>query len=267
MSLQVERLISVALLLPGIALSWGQDGHRIIAAITARNLAPAAAAQVKALLDDGETLESISSWADQVRPQRPETSTWHYINIRITESRSGASAAGWKSHCPEAGCVASVIGEMTRRLRDPGLDRAHRAEALKFLVHFASDLHQPLHAGDMGDRGGNDVAVIYRNRATTLHSIWDTAMVRDWLASKPAERARLEKGPGFWARRSMRRGTVDDWLWESHDEARAAYAGLPDERPAPLGEAYLQAAGPVISKQIERAGVRLAKLLNEALAR
>jgi hypothetical protein len=259
------RLMPVALLLPAIACGWGQEGHRLIAAIAARNLKPAAAAKVRELLGDGETLESISSWADQVRPQRPETSTWHYINIPITESRT--SGRGWKEYCPEAGCAPGIIGEMMRRLRDANLDRAQRAEALKFLVHFTSDLHQPLHSGDMGDKGGNEVAVVYKDRATNLHSIWDTALLMDWLAARPAEKARLEQGPGFWAKRSMSKGSVEDWLWEAHDVARdVAYKNLPEARPAQLGGAYLEAAGPSIRRQLERAGVRLARLLNEALA-
>jgi hypothetical protein len=221
---------------------------------------------VKALLAEGETLEAVASWADEVRGDRPETATWHYININVTISRTPGSVGEWKKYCPQTGCVASVIDDLTLKLRDGGRDRQQRAEALKFLMHFISDLHQPLHSGDMGDRGGNDVEVLYRDRATNLHSIWDTALVRDWLALRPADRARLERGPGFWARRSMQRGSVDDWLWQAHDEARKAYQGLPPARPAPLGEAYLEAAGPVLTRQLERAGVRLARVLNEALA-
>lgn len=259
------QLIPVALLLPAIAGGWGREGHRLIAAIAARNLKPAAAAKVKELLGGGETLESISSWADRIRPQRPETTTWHYINISISESRTGGGA--WRKYCPEAGCAPSIIGEMMRRLRDANLDRAARAEALRFLVHLTSDLHQPLHSGDMGDKGGSDVAVIYRDRATNLHSLWDTALLMDWLAARPAEKVRIEKGPGFWAKRTMSKGSVEDWLWEAHDVARdVAYKNLPEARPAQLGGAYLEAAGPAVCRQLERAGVRLARLLNEALA-
>jgi hypothetical protein len=221
---------------PQRALGWGQEGHRLVAAIAAKNLKPAAAARVKALLAEGETLESISSWADRVRPERPETSTWHFINLTVTESRAGSSQDQWKPFCPQTGCVVSTIGEMVGRLSNDSLDSAKKAEALKFLVHFVGDLHQPLHSGDNRDRGGNDVPVIYRERATNMHSIWDTPMVMDWLSANPALKAKLEAGPGFWARRSMSKGTVEDWAWEAHDIARdLAYGGLPTTRPAQIG--------------------------------
>lgn len=256
-----------AALAPGTAWAWGQDGHRIIAAIAASRLNSSAVAQVQSLLEEGETLVSIAAWADQVRPDRPESSTWHYINLTITESRTPGSKGQWKQSCQPAGCVASILGEMLTRVKDRGSDRSRRAEALKFLVHFVADLHQPLHAGDLGDQGGNAVPVVYSGRAGNLHSIWDTALLRDWL-TRPAVKARLAKGPGFWAARSMRGGTVDDWIWESHDVARdVAYRHLPSSRPAVLGPAYLTAAGPAITLQLERAGVRLARLLNEALSR
>jgi hypothetical protein len=253
--------------LPVTALGWGEEGHRLIAAIAASHLAPPAAAEVKALLAQHETLESVSAWADQVRPDRPETATWHYVNIAVTDSRIAGSVGQWKQYCPPSGCVVSAISEMMARLRDRSLDRSKRAEALKFLVHFVGDMHQPLHAGDSRDRGGNDVQVTYAGRATNLHSAWDTALLRDWLA-RPAEKARLEKGPGYWKRRSMSRGTIDDWIWQTHAVARdIAYRRLPQARPAAIDEGYLAAAGPAIAQQIERAGSRLARLLNEALAR
>ncbi len=250
----------------GLAFGWTRDGHRMIAAIAAQNLKPAAAAEVKALLDEGETLESVASWADEVRGSRPESSTWHYINIHVKVSRTPGSRGEWKQYCPPTGCVASAIDEMTLKLKDRRLGRQQRAEALKFLMHFISDMHQPLHSGDMDDRGGNGVAVIYKDRATNLHSLWDLALLRDWLAARPAEKARLERGPGFWARREMRKGTLDDWLWQAHAQAGEAYRRLPAARPAPIGQAYVEVAGPILVRQLERAGVRLARVLNETLA-
>ena len=238
-----------------------------MAAIAAKHLKPAAAARVQELLSEGETLESISAWADKVRPDRPETATWHYINISVKEVRDGSTPDQWKKFCTATGCVTGRIEELAARLGNNSLDRAQRAETLKFLVHFVADMHQPLHAGDRGDRGGNDVAVVYRGRATNLHSVWDTPLVMDWLAANPGLLSKIERGPGFWARRRMDNGTIVDWAWESHDVAReVAYGNLPAARPAMLGDDYLAAAGPAIVRQIERAGMRLARLLNAALA-
>jgi len=244
------------------AFGWGREGHRLIAQLASRHLNDKARAEVAKLLGP-ETLESIASWADEVRPQRKETSTWHYINIPVKATRGD-----WKPYCPDSGCVIRIIAEMQGKLSNRGLPAAQRAEALKFLVHFTGDMHQPLHAGDNGDRGGNDVPVVFLNRPTNLHSVWDTPLLEAAEKQDGGLSERLGRKAGFIERRRLARGTVEDWAWEAQALSRdVAYANLPQQRPAALGESYQQKAMPAVKAQLRRAGIRLARLLNETVGK
>ncbi len=256
------RVLAVSLLLLPAAFGWGREGHRLIASLAALHLNARAQAEISRLLQPGETLESIASWADEIRPQRKETSTWHYINLPV------ASPHGpWQPFCPASGCVVRIVSEMQARLADRTQPAAARAEALKFLVHFTADLHQPLHAGDRGDRGGNDLPVVFRNRPTNLHSLWDTPLV-ERAAAQPGFRQRLFRKAGFFERRRLQQGTPAGWAWQAHDVSRdAAYAPLPAARPAVLGDDYVRTAAPAVELQLRRAGLRLARLLNDSLGR
>lgn len=246
-----------------VLYGWGREGHALVAGIAERRLNAKARSQVAALLEPGETLASIAAWADEVRPQRPETSTWHYINVPVQTARGD-----YRPYCPNTGCVVEVVPRMLARLKDPSLSRVERAEALKFAVHFVGDLHQPLHCGDNGDRGGNDVKVVFRDQPTNLHSLWDTPLVLFLLQSSAGKRDEIVRGPGWMSARTMRKGGPEDWVWEAQAASRnIAYGNLSAGEPAVLGEEYARKASPVIELQLQRAGVRLAALLNATLGR
>jgi hypothetical protein len=203
----------------------------------------------------------VSAWADEVRPNRRETSTWHFINIPTDAARGD-----FRQYCPATGCVVDIIGQMANKLRNRDLPKQERYEALKFLVHFVGDLHQPLHSADQKDRGGNDVQVVFQNKATNLHSLWDTPMLDLALTRNPELRVRIGEGPKRQTAKKMQKGEPADWVWDSQAVSRdAVYALLPAARPAPIDEAYWQKAIPLIRLQLERGGVRLAKVLNDAL--
>lgn len=242
------------------AYGWGREGHKLIARIALAHMNPGAAAAARGLLNPGEEFELMASWADEVRPQRPETGPWHYINIPITESRQ------WRSYCPDAGCVVTIIGRMERRLSDTALPRTERREALLFLVHFLSDLHQPMHAGDLGDRGGNDVLTVYNNYAGNLHSLWDTGLILGYLKTDPEFEFRMIRRAGRWEFWRASRGQPSSWVWESHEiSRRVAYPNLPAARPAQLGVDYARKAQPHVEKQLRHAGLRVAATLNRIL--
>ena len=242
------------------AWGWGREGHRLVAQVAGHHLNKKSQNEVARLLGT-ETLESIASWADEIRPQRRETSTWHYIDIPLNVERSD-----WHKWCPESGCIVQMIPLMESKLRNKSLSDAERAEALRFLVHFVGDMHQPLHVGENHDKGGNDVKVVYFNLASNLHSIWDSSLLDTAEQRNPQLKAKLGKAAGFSERRKYAKGTLEDWVWQSRDLSRdVVYASLSVERPAPVGDEYFAKANPVIQLQIRRAGVRLARLLNECL--
>ena len=253
-------LAAMLLLTASPSYGWGREGHQLIARLAASQLSPKTKSAVSALLDPGETLESVSTWADEIRPKRPETSTWHYINIPVT------AKGDWRRYCPDTDCVVSIVQKLERRMADASLSRTERRETLFFLIHFLSDLHQPLHTGDKGDRGGNDVQTVYRNYAGNLHGTWDTGLILGYKETDPALSNRVMRPASAWERRRTARGGPEQWVWQSHAIARdVAYPHLPAQRPALLGEDYARAAKSSIEKQLRRAGLRVAAVLNRIL--
>jgi len=254
-------LALAALCLPcQTASGWGREGHKIIARIAAAKLTEKTKSAIAGLLNEGESIESMASWADEIRPRRPETPTWHYINIPVSKP------GDWRRYCPDTGCVIEIVAKMERRLADRALSREQRREALLFLVHFVADLHQPLHVGDQGDRGGNDVPTVYRNYAGNLHGLWDTGLILGYMETDPGMAGRLTRRSGAWEYWRTRRGRPESWAWQAHGISRdVAYPNLPKDRPAQVGDAYARAAKPYVEKQLRRAGLRVAAVLNRAL--
>jgi len=252
-------LVLAVYVIPGLA--WGPEGHRLVARLAQGMLTPQAAARVGATLGPGETIASMASWADQVRTERKETESWHFIDIPIT-----SSGLEMQRDCPHHDCVIAKIEEFRKLWRDETVSPAARREALLFLVHFVGDMHQPLHCADNHDKGGNEVQIEFFGEPTNLHRLWDSGL----LGRLPDEdelfldlrRAITPERRAEWSR-----GTVEEWAAESFQAARQVVYGelpkVPEGALPQLGEAYKRAADPVVERQIEKAGVRLASILNE----
>jgi hypothetical protein len=254
---RVLPVLTCALASIAPCFGWGRTGHQLVAKIASQFLNPRARTQVASLLGP-DTMESIASWADEIRAQRKETGPWHFIDIPITV-RSGQ----WETSCPSEGCIVRKTDELVAFLRSGKGTPIERTEALKFLVHFLGDMHQPLHCGENHDRGGNDVPVVFHGKPTNLHSIWDVGILEQMVAQDPGFLTNPLEGLGWWTRWRMRHGTVPAWAWKSHDVSRdVVYGKLSPERPAPVANDYIAAASPVIHRQIQMGGVRLAAVLN-----
>ncbi|MBA2292558.1 MAG: S1/P1 nuclease [Gemmatimonadales bacterium] len=237
---------------------WGELGHRTIARTAELQLSGHARRAARSLLS-GQSLAEASTWADQVRKERPATSPWHYVNIPIWES-------GYRPEfCPRAACVIGTLESQQKILADRSASRADRAEALRWVIHLVGDLHAPLHAGDRGDRGGNDLRVELEGRQTNLHAAWDSGLLAV-MQRREEELVKMlvRRIPLRGDLAQIRAGTIADWAMESHDRARDVVYGL----LAPtlvLDGAYRIAAAPVIEDQMFRASVRLAWLIEQAL--
>jgi hypothetical protein len=181
----------------------------------------AALAKACGLLGGG-TIDSVGSWADDYRHDHPETGPWHYIDIPLADSKMDLAR-----ECANGDCVIAKTEEFLAVLKGPGADSAKRAEALKFVIHFIGDMHQPLHDEDDGDKGGNARHVIFDGRPDNLHWIWDTGysntstgIPRLWRRSWRAT-SRQRIGPsgsratsrtGFWRDTgSLRRSLTETW--------------------------------------------------------
>jgi hypothetical protein len=255
--------LAALLLMPAPALAWGKLGHRAASRLAESRLKPQALAAVRDLLEPGETLADASTWADEVRRARPRTARWHYVNVPITEP------AYTEAFCPQGGCVVTAVEASRRVLSDRDAPFEARREALRFLIHFVQDLHQPLHVGDRGDKGGNLLQVRFFSTGSNLHKVWDVGLLEHAYRDELSLFADLTELAGAVDQVSHK-GGPEDWAAESLTAARNAYldpdSGEPLVPGSLLGMAYQQANLPVARARLAHAGVRLADLLNDVFA-
>ncbi len=303
LALCITTLVGV---LPGTVLAWGDEGHRFIARLAESRLAPATARQVDELLRleavhgvPGCTVNSLADaavWADCLRRYRSEwshTFAWHYDDIPL------CGEANRETYCPDGNCLSAQTTRLLAVLADSHAPERRRLEALKFIAHFIGDAHQPLHAADNHDRGGNDVPLRVpsaQEPRMNLHRLWDTELVERSLQTgrrrSLSGAASAPEGPTFDASQAAlwANGTVFEWMAESHALAvREVYPRLPappacdtgDKRPAfgqpaetrsrrvpdrqTVDDRYIEAEADTVREQLLKAGVRLAEVLNRAL--
>jgi hypothetical protein len=260
-----------------------------IAEIRIGDPARAQIAQLLALDDShAQHLDQIASWPDAVRLARPETGPWHFVDIPLDVPKYDPDR-----DCTGGNCVVAVIKRFAGVLGDRSADPKARLEALKFLVHFMGDIHQPLHAeNDCSkfpppecDRGGNKIRVSFFGKPMNFHGLWDGGMIEEGLDVKlgdhfmpdlqatAAEAKKLNEkirdiDAAAWApdglTSSLDTATVD-WANDSHALAQTAYRNLPTPRHQGWDQTYLDQEWNVVETQLSRAGVRPAKILDEAL--
>ena len=307
-------VVVVLLFSPLRAWPWGCDGHQAVAMIAEKHMSTHALAMANQLLKSQpidptlsrycssqglDLMADASTWADDLRSTRPEASPWHYIDIP-----RGAPRSAEADSCPAAtGCVTSALAHQLELLRSDSTEPRVRADALRFIIHFVGDMHQPLHCVDNNDLGGNCVPVDFfgiapmernpqfESYSPNLHAIWDTGIlthlrgaqsVADWADSLDNHFSSWESG---WVKDGIK---IEDWAWESHELADSVvYAKLPVaiavEKPVPMkgcmdadhastrflklheqiAQPYVDAVGPIANEQIVKAGVRLAFILNQ----
>ena len=192
--------IVLALCVPLQALSWGTEGHQVIAKLAEAQLTPQARTEVTRLLglEPGSTMTTISTWADEHR--NPATAPWHYLNFPRGDCSYDASR-----DCPDGKCVVGAIERQVKVLASAAPDE-NRLLALKYIIHFVGDVHQPLHAGYGDDRGGNTYQLQAFMRGSNLHAVWDTGLIKalneDADVVKVAEEScRIVSTPGFYPER------------------------------------------------------------------
>ena len=279
-------LASTLLAAPLPALAWGHEGHEVIATIARGYLTPAARAKVDAMLaTDTDTLTgpdmiARSTWADAWRSAgHRETASWHFVDVELDHPDLASACFSFppQAQPPSAGpaqdCVVDKVDAFAAELADAATPAPERLLALKYLLHFVGDLHQPLHAADNQDRGGNCVTLSLDGGGTmNLHAWWDTIAVQELGPDTATLAATLAARITPADRQRWEQGTTRDWALESFGVARAvAYqAGSAPgcgtgTAPVTLPAGYDAAAQTAAAVQLERAGVRLALVLNRAL--
>ncbi|HYV84832.1 MAG TPA: S1/P1 nuclease [Patescibacteria group bacterium] len=275
------------------ASAWGDQGHEIIGLIADHYLDPAARDKVDGLLSGDRSgltpskdIAREATWADKYRDSDRGTSRkhylhthdWHFVDLELDGPDLAAACFGRRplppgtvaSNGPAQACVVDKIDQFTTELASPATGTSERRKALQFLLHFVGDVHQPLHASDDHDMGGNDKTVSVRGIPTnTLHHYWDTEFVIR-LGANPSSIARLLIGRiSEEDRRKWSSGTAGEWASESfHVAGQHAYGLLPaSSSPGhyKLSTPYVNDATEATAEQLSKAGVRLAFILNQAL--
>ena len=270
---------------PSAALAWGREGHAVVAQIARGYLTPKAAAAVDALLaadTDGLTTSDLgarASWADAWRKDHRETTEWHFVDVELDHPDLAAACFGFPASVspasagPEKDCVVGRLDAFEAELANPATDPAERLLAFKFVLHFVGDLHQPLHAADNQDRGGNCVPLALGGpRTVNLHSYWDTVAVEaiEPDAYKLAAKLSAQITPAD--RAAWEQGDAKAWAMESFAIAQSTVYTIgstpgcaSDTAPLLLPAGYDQPAQAAIALQLKKAGIRLALELNRAL--
>jgi nuclease S1 len=257
------------------AFAWAELGHRLVGELAQPLLTPEASREVESLLRDepDSTLASIAYWADALRSSDPDrfkaTASWHYVGVQSEDCRYQA-----ERDCPDGGCVVEAIRAQIRILAEPKQGPPARRDALKFLVHLVGDVHQPLHASNRPDKGGNGFQVSLRTpippeayardqyrdgtMGTNLHAVWDYYLFASAETSlktyaeklpvqPPAPAPALQADPGQWAGESCRLIAELDLYPGTHR----------------MDHGYLDAMRPLAEKRVVIAAQRLAQLLND----
>jgi len=246
------------------AMAWSRDGHAIVGMLAERQLRPAARAEVARLLagEPDPTLAGIASWADDVRTAEwaGKSAPWHYVNFK-----GGDCSYVPVRDCPNGDCVIAAINRNFLILSDAARPDAERRDALKYLVHFVGDVHQPLHSTPRSDKGGGEFQVNYRGTGSNLHVVWDQKII-ERRKSTPADYTSALASQLALAADATRRSDrpAVDWALES---CRIVLDGNLYPSGHVVDDAYFDRHAPTVDLRLRLAGNRLADMLNFALAR
>ncbi len=250
----------VALSLSLLLSSWGYTGHRTIGMITENHLNAKAKIAIKNLLGDTSIAEACT-WADDARrePNYKETANWHFLNLPL-----GLDFKGFKKYIDtlKDENVYSALIKAEKQLTDKNTSRDEKMHALKFLMHFVGDLHQPMHISREEDKGGSTIQLNYDGKGTNLHSLWDTKMLEHEGLNYMQLAAKFDNINSKDIKKWQSEPLIQ-WMWESYQISSQLYAEVDSMNKRVIDDAYYQKYMPVVQKRMQQAAIRLAGILNE----
>lgn len=237
------------------AFGWGQKGHDTTVFIAENHLTPTAKAQVEKLLD-GKSMVYYANWLDNAShtPEYAYSKTWHYKNIDDGITFENAPLL-------DTGDIVRAVSEQAGVLQDPNASDEQKQLALKMVIHFLGDIHQPMHMGHASDIGGNRWMVKYFNRDTNLHSLWDTTLpeaAHNWSYSEWQQQ--LDRLPADAVEEIISEGNPTKWGKETFELGTRVYQNTPEGTK--ISYDYIADWTPIVEMQFLRGGLRLADLLN-----
>lgn len=234
--------------------NWGPTGHRTTGEIAEKYLTKKTKKQIHKLLQ-GESLAFVSTFGDEIKSDKRYNKfyTWHYVNFPFDTKYKDSDKN------PKGDIVMGIDNCITI-LKNKESSQEDKIFYLKLLVHLIGDLHQPLHIGRGEDKGGNDIQVRWHNKGTNLHRVWDSNMIESWNMSylELASNARILSKEQI---NSIQNGTVLDWTYETQNLAKQVYNSA--KIGEKLGYKYSYDHFGTVRSQLQKAGIRLAKILND----
>lgn len=235
------------------AYSWGPTGHRIVAKMAEKHLKPQTKKAISKLLGPPHpSLAQTSTWADEIKsdPRWDHSRPFHYVNIPKGKTY-------FQSKREAKGDLLKALYDFDGQLRHPQTPRQGKIQALKFLVHFVADLHQPLHVGYKKDRGGNKIKIKWFGKETNLHALWDFHLINHSRLSYTEYVAFIDHFSPE-EKKKWQKGHYLEWAHESQELRDALYD---------LGERashrYYYRHKDLLNRQLKKAALRLARILED----
>ncbi len=252
----MKHVITFLFLVPLLSYGnyWGKTGHRVTGKIAEEHLTARTKRALKDLLG-GHSLAFVTTFADEIKADRSNSkfSAWHYVNYPLDMRYEDSKKS-------EYGDVLVGIETCIKIVRDKTSSRKDRVFYLKMLVHLIGDLHQPMHAGRGDDRGGNDIQLQWFGEGTNLHRLWDKNLIVSYGMTYTELANELDR-VNRKQLKEIQKGTIYDWVQESHELAAKIYDSA--KTGDKLGYQYSYAYNEIMFMQLQKGGLRLAKVLND----
>ena len=250
----MNRILIIVVFFIGIdVMAWGPTGHRVVGKVAEIHASKKALKNVKRVLGS-ESLAIVSNWMDDIKSDDAynHMNDWHWVTVP-----DGTNYASAKKN--RNGDIIMTLNRAINELKEGNLPIDKEQENLKILIHLIGDLHQPLHVGTGKDAGGNAVKVKWFGRNSNLHRIYDSDVIESFQLSY-TELAEVVNHPSESEINEWQSGTVEDWAHEAMKYRTLVY-DLPKDMS--LGYEFRYLNKKMIERQLLKAGIRLAWLLNE----
>lgn len=236
------------------AVKWGATGHRVVGAIADQYTTKKTKKHIAKILNH-KSLAFVSTFGDEIKadPRYRKYDIWHYVNMSLDETYQ-------ESTKNPKGDLITGIDYCTKIIKDPASSMDDKAFHLKMLIHLVGDMHQPMHIGRLEDKGGNDIKVKWQFKESNLHRVWDSQMLDSYGMSY----SELASNADYLTKSQVKyiqQGSTIDWVNDNHELTSLVYASVSEGDN--LRYAYSYKYLDMARSQLQIAGIRLAKVLNE----
>jgi len=252
-----QRILYLSVLISFTLQTYAFDavGHRIIADIAYENLKCSTRKKLDKMLGKHGMIYA-SVWSDDIRSDSAYAFSynWHFQNLKDGMTKPELQFL-LDNPSSEGKHLFFALDSLSKNLKQNKND----VEALKFIVHFSADLFQPMHLGRLSDRGGNDVMIKWFGRDIRLHQLWDTQMLEGQKFSY-SEYSSYLKDKFAKQKKELKKQSKPDAIWETYLLRNKIY-GYDYENLRAYN--YLYEFNEDMDRQLFRAGIQLANLLNQ----